>query len=232
MPRKSKKQLQSEQEQELDIVEINYDGDLNQENHEQQEPEQELEVSKPKLSRSTKPPLSEKRLEALAKGREKARLNREAKKKEEQESLKAQLKLEMQEMLSAERMQGKLEKEELRLAKTSESRKQKEPSLRQPEGSPPESPKHKVHAEQKKQKDPPAELDRRKPKKVVSRSPSPVQKKSSKAQEAQKVVSSAKKQMPIFKDEVQAKSARKNKIKDFFKPVKVVYVEESDSESN
>ena len=79
MPRKAKN---TNVEEPIDIVEIDYDQEQEPEQQEQ-EPEQQEQHA----PRQQKKPVSQKRLEALAKGREKARLNRLKKKEEEKAQL-------------------------------------------------------------------------------------------------------------------------------------------------
>jgi hypothetical protein len=204
MPRKAKKE-----EQHIDIVEIDYEQEMPE-----PEPQQSTEIREP-IKQADKPSISAKRLEALAKGREKARLNRLKKKEEEKQQLKEQLKQEL--MMNQKRepspdrkvKQQKPPKQEL---SESENELEQEPELEQTRGA------------GLKEKEP-------KPKPQKPQPPPPGKhavKPQSKAEEQKKVLQKAKKNIPVFKEE--SKPKREARVRDFFKPKKVIEV--SDDESN
>jgi len=206
MPRKAKKE-----EQQIDIVEIDYEQEMPE--HEQETARQQ--PTNPQSDNTSgrhevKPSVSAKRLEALAKGREKARLNRLKKKEEEKQQLKEQLKQEL--MMNQTRepspdrkvKQQKPSKQEL---SESENELEQEPV----------EPKHAVRPQEKKPQKP--------------QPPPPGKhavKPQSKAEEQKKVLQKAKKNIPVFKEE--SKPKREARVRDFFKPKKVIEV--SDDESN
>ena len=207
MPRKAKKQ-----EEPIDIVEIDYEHD--QELPEDKMPEEAQSLRQPEGSASErKTParsanneskISEKRLEALARGREKARLNRLKKKEEEKAQLKEQLK---QELLSQQPQREpspeKKQKKDLQPSPQSESEE---------EQAPPPKQKHGVTLKEKESK----------------KEPKQQPKQASKAEEQKKVLQKAKKNIPVFKEE--SKPKREARVRDFFKPKKVIEVSDSESD--
>jgi hypothetical protein len=211
MPRKAKKE-----EQHIDIVEIDYDNEM-------QEPDQEpVRSTQPPANpqsdntsgmHGVKPSISAKRLEALAKGREKARLNRLKKKEEEKQQLKEQLK---QELMMNQTREARLQERE-----PSPDRKVKQQKPPKQELSESENELEQEPVEPKKEKEP-----KKKP-----QPPPPGKhavKPQSKAEEQKKVLQKAKKNIPVFKEE--SKPKREARVRDFFKPKKVIEV--SDDESN
>jgi len=265
MPRKTKTQAQ-----ELDIVEIQ-DGvevepitnEVNEYESEQvdiapsdphkKELAKQAEMRRREAKKEEKyGTLTEKRLAALAKGREIARINREKKKLEFEEKLKSQMKLEMEQML--ERVapaEQRVARESVPLApaeQRSTSKQNKHVKHKQPEPELSESEEEEsaqqeqVQKEMKqkekkvshKQKDSSQEQGQQKAKqgtvhlKEKEFQPVRVITKQKFQEEAKKIVETSKKKMPIFKDEEKHATKGKGRVIDFFKPHKVVYVSESE----
>jgi hypothetical protein len=205
MPRKAKKE-----EQHIDIVEIDYEQEMPE--HEQETARQQ--PTNPQSDNTSKPSVSAKRLEALAKGREKARLNRLKKKEEEKQQLKEQLKQEL--MMNQKREPSpdrKVKQQKPHKHELAQELSESENELEQE----PVEPKHAERAKEKKPQKP--------------QPPPPGKhavKPQSKAEEQKKVLQKAKKNIPVFKEE--SKPKREARVRDFFKPKKVIEV--SDDESN
>jgi hypothetical protein len=183
--------------------------------------------------------LTEKRLAALAKGREIARINREKKKLEFEEKLKSQMKLEMEQML--QRSSGAKNATESTNSKKNKDKhvkhKQPEPELSDSEEDQEmvqkEVRQKEVKQKEVKQKDASQELNPPKAKhgvllKEKEFQPVRVITKQKFQEEAKKIVETSKKKMPIFKDEEKHSAKGKGRVIDFFKPHKVVYVSESE----
>jgi len=249
MPRKTK----AAQTQELDIVEIQdgievepitneyesaQDVDLAPQDSHKKELAKQAEIRRREAKKEEKyGTLTEKRLAALARGREIARINREKKKLEFEEKLKSQMKLEMEQML--ERNSG---------AKNSTSKQNKHVRHKEPEPELSESEedesaqqeqfqkemKQKEKKVSHKQKDSSQEQGQQKAKqasvhlKEKEFQPVRVITKQKFQEEAKKIVETSKKKMPIFKDEEKHSAKGKGRVIDFFKPHKVVYVSESE----
>lgn len=203
MPRKAKN---TNVEEPIDIVEIDYD---------QQEQDQypQSPIDEPQIQ---KKPVSQKRLEALAKGREKARLNRLKKKEDEKAQLKEQLK---QELLSQQPLREpsppKRSQSERQPPPKSESEEEEEESAQRRPKSPKKEKEKKQESAQRKQKEESVRQSERQPK-------------VSKAEEQKKVLQKAKKNIPVFKEEPKPK--KEKRVKDFFKPKKVIEVSDSESD--
>ena len=254
MPRKQK----AAQAQELDIVEIQDGVEVEPITHEVNEYESEqvdiappdshkkelakqAEIRRREAKKEEKyGTLTEKRLAALAKGREIARINREKKKLEFEEKLKSQMKLEMEQML--ERSSGSKNKD--RVQNKHVKHKQPEPELSDSEEEQEmvqkEVKQKEVKQKEVKQKDASQELnppkakhgvhlkDKVRPKEEKEFQPVRVITKQKFQEEAKKIVETSKKKMPIFKDEEKHSAKGKGRVIDFFKPHKVVYVSESE----
>lgn len=247
MPRKTKAQTQD-----LDIVEIQdgfevepieqtndaEDVELGYQDSHKKELAKQAEIRRREAKKEEKyGTLTEKRLAALAKGREIARINREKKKLEFEDKLKSQMKLEMEQMLqrSKERVVKQPEPE---LSESEEEQevvqkevKQKEVKQKEKQGlrsrvSDPRA-MHLKEKDSHKQKDASKEQSFQKVKEKEFQ-PIRVITKQKFQEEAKKIVETSKKKMPIFKDEEKLFTKGKGRVIDFFKPHKVVYVSESE----
>jgi hypothetical protein len=254
MPRKTK----AAQTQELDIIEIQdgievepitneyesaQDVDLAPQDSHKKELAKQAEIRRREAKKEEKyGTLTEKRLAALAKGREIARINREKKKLEFEEKLKSQMKLEMEQMLervapAEQRSSGS--KNNDRVPNKHVKHKQPEPELSDSEEEQ-EMVQKEVKQKEVKQKDASQELnppkakhgvhlkDKVRPKEEKEFQPVRVITKQKFQEEAKKIVETSKKKMPIFKDEEKHSAKGKGRVIDFFKPHKVVYVSESE----
>jgi len=219
MPRKAKKE-----EQHIDIVEIDYEQEMpehepQQSAHETEREANEIREPVKQSSQSVKPSVSAKRLEALAKGREKARLNRLKKKEEEKQQLKEQLK---QELMMNQTREARLQERE-----PSPDRKVKQLRSAGGEQKPPKQ--ELSESENELEQEPVEQKKEKKPQKPQPPQPGKhAVKPQSKAEEQKKVLQKAKKNIPVFKEE--SKPKREARVRDFFKPKKVIEV--SDDESN
>ena len=225
MPRKAKARSAYEikDAEPIDIVEIDYDNFQPSFAREQSHFEQQHAYAngvEPQQPQPANPkPISQKRLEALAKGREKARLNRLKKKEDEKNLLKEQLKKELSQQEQPTRDQlrwteGARLKEKEVIREPSPEKKKIQPIKEVSESE--EEQEVQKKEKKKKQKEPPKQPP-----------------KQSKAEEQKKVLQKAKKNIPVFKEESRPK--RQVRVKDFFKPKKVIEVsdsEESDSEAD
>jgi len=189
--------------------------------------------------------LTDKRLAALAKGREIARINREKKKQEFEEKIKLEMKQEMEQLLKSQARpaepRGSAEQRDRRSAPEGKVSPR-------PKGE--KSNKHEVRPKEKQQvveqqdSEEGNELPQQKvkvkkhdvrPKEVEAPGgkefqPVRVITKQKFQEEAKKIVESSKKKMPIFKDDEKKASKVKGRVVDFFKPHKVVYVSDSEEE--
>ena len=179
--------------------------------------------------------LTDKRLAALAKGREIARINREKKKQEFEEKIKLEMKQEMEQLLKSQKVNKEVSPQRETFGVKQSNKKQVVEQQHELA--------HELAQDSEDENELPQEQKVKVKKHEVSEKKTTSAKKHEKEfqpvrvitkqkfqEEAKKIVESSKKKMPIFKDDEKKAPKVKGRVVDFFKPHKVVYVSDSEEE--